>query len=90
MNKNILIPRSSLEKIIILLESIELDRLSNFYDYMDLLWELKLKVQKLELRNTYAKIIHADNPDSRHDARIEYLLQKRELGNIAIDDGVRF
>jgi len=80
MSKNVLIPHSSLEKIIELLESVELDRLSNCCDYACLLRELKVKMQKLELRDTYVKIIKADSPDSRIDARIEYLWQKNQIG----------
>ena len=80
MSKNVLIPHSSLVRIIELLESVELDRLSNYCDYACLLRELKVKMQKLELRDTYTKIIKADSPDSRFDARIEYLWQKNQVG----------
>lgn len=80
MSKNVLIPFSSLEKVIGLLESIELDRLSNCFDYSDLLRDLKVKMQKLELRDTYARIIKADTPESRLDARIDYLREKRQIG----------
>jgi hypothetical protein len=90
MGKSVLLPRQSLEKIIELLESAELARLSNCCDYFDILRELKVKMQKLELRETYAKIINADSPVSRHDARIEYLWEKSQIGNVYIDDGAGF
>jgi hypothetical protein len=80
MSKNVLIPFSSLEKIIELLESVELDRFPNCFDYYDLLRDLKVKMQKLELRDTYARIIKADTPESRFDARIDYLWEKSQIG----------
>ena len=85
MSKNVLIPRGYLEKIIELFECIDISRLPNFYDYLDVLHGLKVKMHKLEIRETYAKIIQAGDPDSLHDARIEYLWQKSQLGNIDLE-----
>ena len=86
MNKNVMIPRHMLGRIIEILESANLSRHPNCYDYYPVLWELKVKMQKLELRDTYSKIMSAKNEDARHEARIEYLRQKRQLGNVDIDD----
>ena len=82
MSKNVLIPRGYLEKIIELFECVDISRLPNCCDYIDVLRGLKVKMQKLEIRDTYAKIIQAGDPDSMHDARIEYLWQKRHLGDV--------
>jgi len=84
MSKNVLIPRYTLERIIEMMECPDFSRLSNIYDYLDILRELKLKMQKIEIRDAYAKIIRADNDLSRHDARIEYLCQKRQLGDVSV------
>ena len=81
MSKNVLIPRAYLGKIVELLECTDISCLHNFYDYIDILHGLKVKMQKLELRESYAKVIQAGDPDSRHDARIEYLWQKSQIGN---------
>jgi len=86
MNNNVMIPRPTLERIIAFLESANLSRHPNCYDYYPVLWELKVKMQKLELRDAYSKIISAKNDDARHEARIEYLRQRSQLGNVDIDD----
>ena len=82
MGKNVLIPRDYLEKIIELVECVDISCLPNCYDYIDVLRGLKVKMQKLEIRETYAKVINARDPDSMIDARIEYLWKKRQIGNI--------
>jgi len=87
-NNNVLISRSTFEKIICMMDCLDFSRLPNFYDYLDILHELKVKKQKLDIRETYTKIIQAADPGSRHDARIEYLWQKSQLGNVDIDDSV--
>ena len=81
MSKNVLIPRAYLEKIVEMLDYADVSRFPNFYDYIDVIRGLKLKMQKLEIRDTYAKVIQANDPDSMHDARIEYLWRKSQLGN---------
>ena len=86
MNKNVMIPRHILERIILFLETANLSRNPNCYDYYPVLWELKVKMQKLELRDAYSKVISAKNDDARHEARIEYLQQRSQLGNVDIDD----
>ncbi len=40
---------------------------------------LETEKQKLNLRDSYAKIISADNEDDRHDARMEYLSKRNQL-----------
>jgi hypothetical protein len=84
MSKNVLIPRSSLERIIEMMECIDFARLPNYYDYLDVLRDLKVKMQKLELRDAYSGIIRAGDDDARTDARIEYLRQKSEVGNVDV------
>ena len=87
MSKNVLIPRSTLERLVALLDCPEVARLSNSLDFSDILWELKLKTKKLEIREAYAKFISADDPDLRTDARCEYLWQKRQLQRGNVDFG---
>jgi len=55
----------------------------------EILLSLNVKLHKLELRDAYAKIIAADNEDSRHNARMEYLWQKRRLDDL-VNDGCIF
>jgi hypothetical protein len=85
MSKNILIPRHTFEKIIEILESPGFMRLPNFYDYIDVYHELKFKKQRMDIRNTYAKVIKAKDDDSRDNARLEYLMQRKQLGKIDDD-----
>lgn len=56
------------------------------YEYCDILRELKVKIQKLELREAYSKIISADNEDDRHCARIAYLSQRTHLGDVDVPE----
>jgi hypothetical protein len=86
MNKNVMIPRSTLERIIELFERLDLSSNPNCHDYYDIIWELKVKVQKLELRSAYSKIMSAKNEDAKDDARIEYLKKRRQVGNVDVGD----
>ena len=86
MAKNVLIPLTLLEKTISLFESLDVSNFSNCYDYYDVLRELKVKMQKLELRNAYTKIVLAQDDDARHVARIEYLTQRRQLGSVDVGE----
>jgi hypothetical protein len=81
MSKNVLIPISLLDKIITLLDYWDVSGYDYVirYDYVDVLNQLIWKMQKIELRDAYSKILDADNQDDRDDARIEYLRKKRML-----------
>jgi len=83
MSKNVMIPLSLVERLIELLECWDVSEYSpaTRYDYNDILWALKVKIQKLELRDAYARIILADDEDARHFARIDYLSQKHQLSH---------
>ena len=83
MGKNVMIPLDLLDRIIELLVDINLPEYHELrYEYCEILWALKVKKQKLELRGAYAKIISADNTDARDDARIDYLKQKSQIGYV--------
>jgi len=81
MAQNVLIPLPLLIQIIDLLGYWDLSN----YDmtiqcqYSDVLRALNFKLQKLELRDTYANIVRADNNDDRDQARIRYLRHKHFL-----------
>jgi hypothetical protein len=87
MGKNVLIPLTLFMRVIDLLEYWDIHEQHDLrYEYYDVVRELKLKIQKLELREAYSKIISAGNEDARHDARIEYLRQRRYLGDVDVPE----
>ena len=82
MNQNVMIPLSLLEQTIEFLQELDLSECHELrWEYCEILWALNVKKQKLQLRDSYAKIISADNQDDRDDARIRYLQQKRMLND---------
>ena len=87
MGKNVLIPIPLVKQIIELLGYWDITD----YDcairdgYWDILCMLNAKMQKLEVRNAYSKIITARSEDEMNDARINYLWQKSLLNDIAAD-----
>jgi hypothetical protein len=81
MAKNVLIPLDLLGRIIALLEYWDISRYDRTVrdDYECVLSELSVKIQKLELRHAYTKIIRAKDEDARLAARIEYLRQRHYI-----------
>ena len=79
MDKNIRIPLSLFNRILEMLEYWDVPEYASHFrqDYEAVLSALRKKKQAMELRDTYAKIINADDDDTRHDARMQYLQQKR-------------
>ena len=80
MGKNITIPYSLFSKTIDLLDSLDfLDYSQHTQElYFDVLFALLRKQQSIDLRNAYANIINAENDDERHEARMNYLFEKRQ------------
>ena len=90
-SKSALIPLSLLKEIVELLGYWDTSK----YDCAirdsrwDVLQALNVKMQKLELRDAYSKMVGADSEDRRHDARMEYLWHKSRLDDL-INDGCIF
>ena len=80
MYNNVKIPFSLLNQAIYILESLEISNYCDSFlaDYYDLLQNLRRKKDSLELHEAYAGIIHANDDDSRHFARMRYLQLKRD------------
>lgn len=80
MTKNVMIPLALLSQAIELLEYWDISEYAPAirYDYDNVLYAFMKKKQSLELREAYAKIIYAEDEDARHDARMQYLQQKRQ------------
>ena len=84
MRQNALLPLALIDRIIEILGCWDISK----YDVViqlelyDILRALKIKQQKRELRDEYAKMIHAHNQDDRFEARIRYLQQKRNLADL--------
>ncbi len=70
--KNVMIPLSLLNSMIEFLDELDLSEYHELrWEYCEILWALKIKKQKLELRGSYADIISASSQDHRlvgHDA----------------------
>jgi hypothetical protein len=87
MGKNVMIPLSLLDRMIELLDCLALPEYHELrYDCCDILWALKVKKQKIELRDAYAKIILADDLEARHLARNEYLRERGQLKDMVDGD----
>ena len=88
MGKNVMVPLSLLDRIVELLDCWNIDEYSpaTRYEYDDIIWALRVKKQKTELRGAYAKIILADDPEAREAARIEYFRQQRLLFELENDE----
>jgi len=56
------------------------------YEYSTVLWELKVKLQRLELRDAYSKIVSAPDEDARDFARIDYLRKRRCIGDVDVPE----
>jgi hypothetical protein len=80
-DKQVLIPAALLDQVIDLLVSWDLsdqdDLLCAYHCHV--LGQLERKKQKLDLRDAYAKMIHAGSADQRNEARISYLKIRRAL-----------
>jgi len=78
---NVKIPLHLLYQTIYLLECLDcgIYDQSVQIDYNNVLLALNKKKEALELRESYSRIVRADNDDSRHTARMQYLERKRCL-----------
>ena len=84
LSQNVMIPLSLVNQIIDLLgywNIMDCDP-SIHVDYYNILSELQVKRLRFDLRDAYAKILHAPNQDARDMARIHYLQQKRLLDGL--------
>jgi len=78
---NVKIPLQLLFQAIYLLECLD----SGIYDqsvqidYNNVLLALNKKKEAIELRESYSRIIRAENDASMHTARMQYLERKRSL-----------
>jgi hypothetical protein len=81
--QNVMIPLELVERMITFLSHMEdsKDR-EAFQARIKILAALLLKVQKLRLRDSYSKILYADNEQDRDWARIEYLESKNRINSI--------
>ena len=79
--QSVLIPLTLLSQTIDLLESWNIAEYDPAiqHDYERVYYAFLKKQQSLELRESYARIVYADNDAARHSARMDYLQQKRHL-----------
>ena len=88
MAKNVLLPLDLVSRLIELLgywDTSGYDRaIRDEYDCV--LRMLNLKLQKLELRAAYSKIVTANDDNERDLARIDYLWQRNHIRNFYEDD----
>jgi hypothetical protein len=84
MSKNVTISFDTFEQILFLLDGLDADRygINFFQTFCAVMYELKVKMQKIELRDAYARIILAKDEDDEALARIEYLRLKSQLGKL--------
>ena len=74
MSNNVLLPLPLFMRVIELLEYWDIPASYDLrFEYCAVLWELIVKLQKLELREAYSLIISAKDQDTRDFARIDFL-----------------
>jgi hypothetical protein len=87
MSKNVMIPLQLFLRVVDLLQYWDIPPNHDLrFEYRDILWVLNVKIQKLELREAYSKMVAANNENQRHDARIEYLRLKNNLRDVDVPD----
>jgi len=88
MGKSVMIPIALVKRIIELLGYWDTSKCDRFIrdERCEILHALDVKLQKLDLRDAYSKIVAADSEDGRHDARISYLWQKTRISDLTADD----
>jgi len=76
---NVKIPLSTLIQTIELLENLDVGGYDTSvqYDFDAVYFSLLKKRRDIELRDDYAKIVYAKDEQARHEARMNYLHQKR-------------
>jgi len=79
--KNVKIPLELLSQTIDLLENIDIygHDLSVQNDFYNVYNAFMKKRQSLELRESYSKIVFAEDEDAQSEARIRYLQHKRDV-----------
>jgi len=84
VGNNILIPLDLLVRTYELLDYFDISKYDRVVrdDYHAIKRELNRKLHKLELREAYSKILRAKDEDARHSARMEYLWQKNQIGDL--------
>jgi len=83
MSENVKIPLTLLNQAIDLLEYIDISKYEHPIpmEYENVLSAFRKKKQSLALRQTYAKVIFAEDEDARFDARMKYLQEKRNISD---------
>jgi len=81
MDKNVQIPLTLFTRIIEFLEFMDAPEYASHHwqEYDSILCLLRKKKERIELRDTYAKIVYAKDDDTRHNARINYLQHRRDV-----------
>jgi hypothetical protein len=84
VRQHALLPLSLIDRIIEILGCWDISKYDVVIqlEHYDILRTLKIKQQKRELRDDYAKMIHANNQDDKFEARIQYLQHKRTLAEL--------
>jgi hypothetical protein len=79
MEKNVTIPFSLFTRILDFFEFMDTPEYTahHWQEYDDILSLLRKKKDRIALRDTYTELVHAEDDDFRHDARIRYLQHKR-------------
>ncbi len=81
--KNVVIPLSLLECMIEFMDELDLSEYHELrWEYCEILWALRVKKHKLELRGSYASIISSDNHKHRSGERVAHPCNDDELDDL--------
>ena len=82
MTDYVLIPRSTIEKTIVLLESLDSSSPTDLFVYLDILRNLKLQMHNIDIQVSYVKSLQINKADPLILSRTEFPRLMNQLSSL--------